>query len=178
MPRTFKSFALALFAAFALWPSADAEAIGGSLQGTWDVRATPQEAPGFPIPPPAFNAVFAFHLGGTVTQTDPTTPPGAPSPIFLPDLGPFNTGDGLGVWKRKGRRTYAYTVIKPLFVEGLQVGFLRIRGEARLSADRRRFEGPSLSDFILGDDLETGDLFFTGPVNVEGRRVRIVPLDE
>lgn len=177
MPRSFKTLSLLLLAGLLLWPAADAAAFGRSLQGAWDVRAMPQPTDGFPVPPPAFNAVFAFHFGGTVSQTDPTTPPGAPSPIF-PEIGPFSTGDGLGAWKRQGRRSYAYTVIKPLFVEGLQVGFLRIRGEAELSRDGQTFEGPSLSDFILGDDLETGELLFVGPVQVLGRRIGIVPLTD
>lgn len=177
MPRSFKSLALALLGVLLLWPTADAAAFGKTLQGAWDVRGTPQPTDEFPVPPAPFNSVFAFHFGGTMTQTDPTTPPGAPAPIF-PELGPFNTGDGLGVWKRKGRRSYAYTAIKPLFVEGLQIGFLRIRGEAELSRDGQTFEGPSLSDFILGDDLETGELFFVGPVQLRGRRIGIVPLSE
>ena len=167
------SFALvaALVLVLLAAPAARADFGFGAVQGTWEVTVTPQPVPGVPTPAP-FQALFSFHFGGTLSETDGGIHPGS-RVEFFPELGLISASDGLGAWTRKGHRRAALTFFKVLFAEQEQIGYLRIRGEVALSGDRKRFSGDALSDFILGSDLETGDLFFTGPVRLDGRRLGV-----
>ncbi|MDJ0941941.1 MAG: hypothetical protein QNJ30_00625 [Kiloniellales bacterium] len=172
MPRSPIVFALALLIVLAAPPMDRAKAGFGGIQGTWEVTVTPQATPDVP-PPAPFQALFSFHFGGTLSETDGGIHPGSQAELF-PELGTFSASDGLGVWSRSGHRRTALTFFKVLFVEQEQVGYLRIRGKVALSHDRKRFTGEALSDFILGPDLETGEIFFTGPVRLDGRRLGVV----
>lgn len=172
MPRSPIAFVITLILILAATPMARADFGFGGLQGTWEVTVAPQDTPDIPAPP-AFQALFSFHLGGTMSETDGGIHPGSRVELF-PDLGPLSASDGLGAWTRKGRRRNALTFFKVLFAEQEQIGYLRIRGEVALSPDRKSFSGDALSDFILGPDLETGELFFSGPVRLDGRRLGVV----
>ena len=145
----------------------------GAIQGTWEVAVTPQPTPDIPVPPEGFQALFSFHLGGTLSETDGGIHPGSQVDLF-PELGLLSASDGLGAWTRKGHRRSALTFFKVLFADQAQIGYLRVRGEVTLTPDRKRFFGEALSDFILGPDLETGELFFNGPVRLDGRRLGVV----
>ena len=173
MPRC--SFALVASLALVLLaaPAARADFGFGAVQGTWEVTVTPQPVSGRPTPLP-FRALFSFHFGGTLSETDGGIHPGS-RVAFFPELGLLSAGDGLGAWTRKGHRRAALTFFKVLFAEQEQIGYLRIRGEVTLSPDRKRFSGDALSDFILGPGPESGDLFFSGPVRLDGRRLGVVP---
>ncbi len=172
MPRLPIACVVTLLVVLVTAPLARADFGFGAIQGTWEVTVTPQQVDDVPTPAP-FQALFSFHLGGTLSETDGGIHPGSRVELF-PDLGLLSASDGLGAWKRKGHRRNALTFFKVLFAEQEQVGYLRIRGEVTLSPDRKRFSGDALSDFILGPDLESGELFFTGPVRLDGRRLGVV----
>ena len=167
-PFAFVTLLIILFAA----PVARADLGFGAIRGTWEVTVTPQPVQGLPQPPP-FQALFSFHFGGTMSETDGGIHPGS-QVDFFPDLGTLSASDGLGVWKRKGHRRNALTFFKVLFAEQEQIGYLRIRGEVKLSPDRKDFSGDAFSDFVIGEDLEAGEVVFTGPVRLDGRRLGIV----
>ncbi len=172
MPRSPIAFVVLLLVLLAA-SAARADFGFRSIQGTWEVTVTPQQVAGLPQPPP-FQALFSFHFGGTMSETDGGIHPGSQVELF-PDLGLLSASDGLGVWKRRGPRRNALTFFKVLFTEQEQIGYLRIRGEVALSPDREGFSGDALSDFVIGEDLETGEVFFSGPVRLDGRRLGVVP---
>ena len=176
MPRLITLSLLAFLSVFALWPADEARAtFGNSIQGSWEIKVIPQPTPDFPVPPPPFISIFAFHFGGTLSETDTQVHPGARFENFL-DFGPLSGSDGLGVWKRKGFRAFGLTFVKMLFVEGEHVGVIRVRGELALGKDRSSVDGRADSDIIVGSDLETGEVVFTGPVLFDGRRLKVQAL--
>jgi hypothetical protein len=75
-----------------------------SIIGAWEVVTTVRAdrddcttAPLNPFPPNPFPQLYAFHLGGTVSETGARRPPSARSP-------------GLGAWRRVDRDTFSARV--------------------------------------------------------------------
>ena len=110
MPRSPIAFVVLLLVLLAA-SAARADFGFRSIQGTWEVTVTPQQVAGLPQPPP-FQALFSFHFGGTMSETDGGIHPGSQVELF-PDLGLLSASDGLGVWKRRGRRRNALGAAGP-----------------------------------------------------------------
>lgn len=155
------------------WPE-NAEARNGTIIGSWVFDVTPQAVlPEFPVPPPPFVSIFNFELARTVVEADSSIHPGSMLTLFPPDVLPaVSASDGYGAWKRTGRNRFRCTFLKILFdLDGTQVGFIKTTLKLVLNRDGT-LEGEGASDFILGPD-PSADAFFTGPVTLEGTRLRV-----
>ncbi len=170
MPRL-AAFAL-LLALIGGW-SGGADARARTLAGSWFLDVTPQAVlPDFPVPPPPFVAIFNFGFAGTVTETDSSVNANSIVALFPPDiLPPFSGSDGYGRWKRVGDSRFECFFIKMLFDEtGLQIGFVNTTLDLVVNADGT-LEGGGPSEFVMGSDPD-GAVFFSGPVVVDGARLR------
>ncbi len=170
--RTLFAFALVL-GLLGGW-SGDAGARSGTLAGSWFVEVIPQPAPpDVPIPPPRFVSILNFEFAKTLVETDTSVNPNSLVDFFPPDLFPaFSTSDGYGGWKRTGRNRYRCRFLKFMFdEEGLPIGIIDTTLNLTVRRDGR-LEGHGRSDFVRGTDPE-GEIFFTGPVIVEGSRLRV-----
>lgn len=153
----------------ALWASSaatahDNECSQARLVGLWSFRVTPQPNPEVPAVPPPFNALFEFETGGTFNETDTGFHPTSAVELFA-DLGPLSSSDGLGAWEADRGNRYHGRFIKHLFdASGKPLGFLITRISITL-LDTDRLEATTVSDFVLGDDLNA-EPFFTGGVTL------------
>ena len=115
-----------------------------SLEGTWQVRISPRNcSTGEQFPQFAFDSLFMFSAGGTMTETtaNPTFQAGQRSP-------------GLGYWERSGHSSYE--AVFRAFVQF--TGGNYTRGNQRVELDL---------DLLNADHLEADLLVaFTDPAGV------------
>ncbi len=152
----------------------DVQARGGILAGSWFTEVTPQPVPpDIPVPPPPFVSILNFGLAGTLVETDTSVNPISVVEFFPPeDFPPFTSSDGFGSWKWTGRHRYRCTFLKFLFDrDGAPIGILETTLDLKIKRDGT-LEGEGESNFIRGTDPE-GEVFFTGPVILEGARLKV-----
>ena len=131
--------AVVAFAVSAFWVPVAAEGHGvgnshspASLEGTWQVRITPQNCGTGELSPEfAFESLFSFATGGTMVETtgNPTFQPGQRSP-------------GLGYWERTHRSSYeaAFQAFVQFTGGGYTRGKQRVELEIEL-ADSNHWNG-------------------------------------
>lgn len=169
--RKVLAFAL-LLGLLASW-SGEVQARGRTLAGSWFAEVAPQPAPpDIPVPPPPFASILNFGFAGTLVETDTSVNPNSVVGFFPPDVfPPFTASDGYGSWKRTGLHRYRCIFLKFLFDEkGMPIGIIDTTLDLKVRSDGT-LEGEGESDFIRGTDPE-GEVFFTGPVILEGSRLR------
>lgn len=165
--------------------SMDKQLFFGGASGTWVVDVEFPVVDGAPPPPPPFKEILTFHALGTVSETNSLLNENS----YVPGLGlgcgftgpggsvelNCNGSDGYGSWRRTGRNTLSFVLIKLVFDgQNNHVGFLRV------TAERMRFKGRrltqkaenGLTEFLIGTDIETAIAVPLGGANSEGVRVR------
>lgn len=125
------------------------------LVGTWSIHIPTSEGGA-----PPFNALQAFHDGGTFTES---------SDLLITQT----EGPAFGVWKRNGGH---YTLTFQLFVfdpdKKESVGMVRVRANIRMLS-RDEFVADSVVDFIAPDGtIEKG--IDRGPFY--GKRIKVLPV--
>jgi hypothetical protein len=87
-----------------------------------------------------------------------------------------NGSDGTGAWRRTGRNTLSFVVVKLVYdgATNAHVGFLRVRGDKlRVNGDTIVQNGEqSLTEFLVGTDYETAVAIPLGGANARGIRIR------
>lgn len=150
--------------------------------GAWLLEVTFPPGPGAP---PPFLETLTFHVGGTVTESN--TALNANS--YVASLGQgcgfsgpggalefnCNGSDGSGSWRRTGSRTLAFTIVKFVFdgETNEHVGFLRV-SSSKVTFGRdgiRQDAADSLTEFLIGTDLQTAIPIPFGGADATGRRV-------
>ena len=154
--------------------------------GAWLVDVEFPAIPGAPPPPPPFKETLTFHALGSVSESNTLLNENSYNPALGMGCGftgpggalevNCNGSDGTGVWQRTGRNTLSFVVVKLVFdgATNAQVGYLRIR------SDNVRFHknqliqdsGDSLTELLIGTDLETAIPVPFGGANSVGRRIR------
>jgi hypothetical protein len=125
-----------------------------SLEGAWiaDVVIVACDT-GAPTPAPPFQALVAFHDGGTLSEAS------GPSVRRTPSF---------GTWTRLGRRTYrAVSVLLTYDVNGFASGSQEIRRTIRLARDGASFTADTQT---VGRDVN-GVVLFRGCARGTARRV-------
>ncbi|MEL6199269.1 MAG: hypothetical protein AAFR09_03575 [Pseudomonadota bacterium] len=135
--------------------------------------------------PPPFRETLTFHAFGTVTESNTALNANSYNPALGQGCGftgpggalefNCNGSDGTGSWRRTSRNTIAFTVLKFVYdgATNAHVGYLRVTsrkvtfgrdGIAQSAED-------SLTEFLVGTDLETAVAIPFGGANARGIRV-------
>lgn len=131
---------------------------GRTIVGSWLIDATPAQ----PIVPP-FTMLMTFHADETIVETQ--------NDLLAP---PFFATTGHGVWERRGRNTYSFTMVQLLFdanFTGTRIGTLKSRATVTLHQPN------SVSGRAEVEITDTqGNVLFTGNGSLEGTRIVSEPL--
>ncbi len=153
--------------------------------GAWLLRVEFPTVPGAPPPPPPFQETITLHALGTVTESNTLLNENSYNPALGQGCGftgpggavelNCNGSDGTGTWRRTGLRTASFVVIKFVFdgETNQQVGFLRVRGKLNVRGDRvTQNSEDSLTEFLIGTDIETAIAIPFGGADAVGQRIR------
>lgn len=154
--------------------------------GAWLLTVEFPAVPGAPPPPPAFTETLTFHALGTVSESNTLLNPSSYNPSLVDGCGftgpggspqlNCNGSEGTGTWRRTGRHTLSFVILKFVFdgVTNEHVGYVRIRSN-NVRFSRNRIEqdaADSLTEFLIGTDLETAIAIPFGGANSTGSRIR------
>lgn len=107
-------------------------AVGGRLQGTWDMQITVNDCSGHTIR--SFASQVVFMAGGTLTEESSGTPPA------------LRTG-GKGVWRHTTDSNYAFRFkVFNFNAQNLFTGWTIIAGETTLDSTGNANAGPATVD--------------------------------
>lgn len=151
--------------------------------GAWLLDITFPPVPGAP---PPFSETLTFHAFGTVSESNTALNANSYNPALGQGCGftgpggalefNCNGSDGTGSWRRTGRNTLAFTIIKFVYdgETNAHVGFLRV-SSSRVTFGRDHIAqsaGDSLTEFLVGTDLETAVAIPFGGADAVGIRIR------
>lgn len=175
---------LGLFAA-ATANATDRPYIFAGPAGAWLLDVEFAAVPGQPPPPPAFKETLTFHVLGTVSESNTLLNENSYNPAFGQGCGftgpggslelNCNGSDGTGTWRRVGRNKLSFIVLKFAYdgKTNQHVGYLRVSGELNFSGnDIRQSSLDSLTEFLVGTDLETAKAIPLGGADAVGQRIR------
>lgn len=151
--------------------------------GAWVLRVEFPPMDGGPPPPPAFTETLTFHVLGTVSESNTLLNENS----YIPGIGQTcgftasglelncNGSEGTGTWRRTGRNSLSFVVVKLVFdgETNAHVGYLRVRGT--LHYDRNTINqdaSESLTEILIGTDIETAVAVPLGGANASGTRIR------
>ena len=152
--------------------------------GAWVLAVEFPVVDGAPPPPPAFTETLTFHALGTVSESNTLLNENSYNPAFGQGCG-FNAvgglelncngSEGTGSWRRTGRDTVTFVVVKLVFdgETNAHVGYLRVSGE--LTFDRNSISqksSDSLTEILIGTNIETAIAIPLGGADASGSRVR------
>ncbi len=140
---------------------------GRRVTGTWliDVVFPPETGV------PGFKEIITFHPGGTLSESNTTLHANSANPFFN-----FNGSDGHGTWRYKRNRRVSFKLVKLVFdgVTNEHIGYLRVT--STVSIDNGMLiqdAADSLTELILGPDIETGIVQPFGGADAVGRRIGV-----
>ncbi len=154
--------------------------------GAWLVDVEFPTVPGAPPPPPPFKETLTFHALGTVSESNTLLNENSYNPAlgmgcgFTGPAGALelncNGSEGTGTWRRTGRNTLSFVVLKLVFdgETNAQVGYLRVRSD-NVRFHRNRLvqdSGSSITELLIGTDIETAIRVPFGGADAVGRRIR------
>lgn len=163
----------------------DRSYVFGGPSGAWllDV-AFPAEA-GAPPPPPPFKETLTFHVLGTVTESNTLLNENSYNPALGQGCGftglngslelNCNGQDGTGSWRRTGRHTLSFVVLKFVHdgVTNEHIGYLRVSGNLKFDRNKIRQDSrESLTEILIGTDPDSAIAIPLGGANASGRRIR------
>ena len=116
--------------------------------GAWLLEVEFPALDGAPPPPPAFRETLTFHAFGTASESNTLLNENSYNPALGQGCGltgpggalelNCNGGEGTGSWRRTGRNTLDFIIVKLVYdgAANTHVGFLRVRGTLRFTGDR------------------------------------------
>ena len=153
--------------------------------GAWVLNVEFPATPGGPPPPPPFVETLTFHALGTLSESNTLLNENSYNPAFGQGCGftgpggslelNCNGSEGTGSWRRTGRHSLSFVVVKLVYdgITNEQVGYLRVSGNLRFRKDKiTQDAGESLTEFLIGKDIETAIAIPLGGANAEGIRIR------
>lgn len=154
--------------------------------GAWLVDVEFPTVPGAPPPPPPFKETLTFHALGTVSESNTLLNENSYNPALGMGCGftgpggalelNCNGSEGTGTWRRTGRNTLSFVVLKLVFdgETNAQVGYLRVRSD-NVRFHRNRLvqdSGSSITELLIGTDIETAVPVPFGGAGAVGQRIR------
>ena len=140
---------------------------GRRVTGTWlfDVVFPPETGV------PGFKEIITFHTGGTLSESNTTLHANSANPFFN-----FNGSDGHGTWRYKRDRRVSFKLVKLVFdgVTNEHIGYLRVTSTVSMANGMLiQDAADSLTELILGPDIETGIVQPFGGADAVGRRISV-----
>jgi len=152
--------------------------------GAWVLTVEFPVVDGAPPPPPAFTETLTFHALGTLSESNTLLNENSYNPALGQGCG-FNSvgglelncngGEGTGTWRRTGRNSLTFIAVKFVYdgVTNAHVGYLRVSGKLRFDRDSiRQASADSLTEILIGTDLESAIAIPLGGANASGVRIR------
>lgn len=153
--------------------------------GAWLLNVEFPAVPDAPPPPPPFKETLTFHVLGTVSESNTLLNENSYNPALGQGCGftgaggslelNCNGGDGTGNWRRTGRNTLSFVVLKFVYdgQTNAHVGYLRVSGNLTFNAESiRQDSADSLTEFLVGTDPDTAIAIPLGGADAYGKRVR------
>lgn len=153
--------------------------------GAWLLDVAFPAAPNAPPPPPPFKETLTFHVLGTVSESNTLLNENSYNPALDQGCGftgpngslelNCNGGEGTGSWRRTGRKTLSFVVLKFVYdgVTNAHVGYLRVSGNLRFSNDEITQEsGESLTEILIGTDPDSAIAIPLGGADAFGVRIQ------
>lgn len=153
--------------------------------GSWILDVEFPAVDGAPPPPPAFRETLTFHAFGTASESNTLLNENSYNPAFGQGCGftgpagslelNCNGGEGTGSWRRTGRNTLDFVVVKLVYdgVTNAHVGFLRVSGTLSFRGDRiTQDSSDGLTEILIGTDYETAIAIPLGGASATGVRIR------
>lgn len=154
--------------------------------GAWLLTVEFPTVPGQPPPPPAFKETLTLHPLGTASESNTLLNENSYNPALGMGCGftgpggslelNCNGSDGTGNWRRTGRTTISFVIVKFVYdgVTNQHVGYLRVRSD-RAVIDGNRLKQDSeftLTEFLVGTDLDTAIAIPLGGADSVGHRIQ------
>jgi len=153
--------------------------------GTWLLNVEFPSLPGAPPPPPPFTEILTFHALGTLSESNTLLNENSYNPRLgqgcgfsaggMPELN-CNGSDGTGIWRRTGRNTLSFVVVKLVYdgETNAHVGYLRVRSDnVRFRHNKLvQVASDSLTEFLVGTDIDTAIPIPFGGADSKGMRIR------
>lgn len=139
------------------------------LTGTWlfDVTFPPEAGV------PDFKETITFHKGGTVSESNTLLHANSANPFFN-----FNGSDGQGTWRRHDDDLIAFRFVKLVFDgdSNQHIGYLRVTSVGSIENGLLIQDSEnSLTELILGPDIETGVVQPFGGADAVGKKIASAP---
>lgn len=137
--------------------------------GAWLLSVEFPVVPGAPPPPPAFKETLTLHPLGTVSESNTLLNENSYNPTagmgcgFTGPNGSLelncNGSEGTGAWRRTGRKTISFTVVKFVYdgVTNEHVGYLRVSSRRAVISGNKFVQNANftLTEFLVGSDFDT-----------------------
>ena len=162
----------------------DREYVFGGPTGAWLLDVEFPAVPDMPPPPPPFKETLTFHVLGTVTESNTLLHENSYNPARGEGCGftgpkrelelNCNGSNGTGSWRRTGRRTLSFVVLKFVYdgATNAHVGFLRVSGNLTFSGNEiRQASGDSLTEILIGTDPDSAIPIPLGGADAFGKRI-------
>ncbi|MEM7281753.1 MAG: hypothetical protein AAF438_09015 [Pseudomonadota bacterium] len=158
----------------------------GLPAGAWLLTVEFPVVPGAPPPPPAFKETLTLHALGTVSESNTLLNENSYNPALGMGCGftgpggslelNCNGSEGTGSWKRTGRKTVSFIVVKFVYdgVTNQHVGYLRVSSKrAVINGNKIKQDADfTLTEFLVGADIESAIAIPLGGANSSGIRIR------
>ncbi len=154
--------------------------------GAWLLDIEFPTVPGAPPPPPPFVETLTLHALGTVSESNTLLNENSYNPALGQGCGftgpggalelNCNGSDGTGSWRRTGRNTVSFVVLKLVFdgATNAHVGYLRLTTNRAVVRGNTLTQAPedSLTEILIGTDIDTAIPIPLGGAAASGGRIR------
>lgn len=153
--------------------------------GAWLLDVEFPAVQGAPPPPPAFKETLTFHVLGSASESNTLLNENSYNPALGQGCGftgpdgslelNCNGGNGTGIWRRTGHNTLSFVILKFVYdgATNAHVGYLRVSGRLSYNDDIIRQEsGESLTEILIGTDLDTAVAIPLGGADAVGKRIK------
>jgi len=154
--------------------------------GAWLLSVEFPAVPGAPPPPPAFKETLTLHPLGTASESNTLLNENSYNPALgmgcgltgpggSPELN-CNGSEGTGSWRRTGRRTISFVIVKFVYdgVTNEHVGYLRVTSKRAYIRGNRLIQKSedTLTEFLVGKDLNDATPIPLGGADSVGYRIQ------
>lgn len=154
--------------------------------GAWLLTVEFPVIPGAPPPPPAFKETLTLHALGTASESNTLLNENSYNPALGMGCGftgpggslelNCNGSEGTGSWRRTGRRTISFVIVKFAYdgITNEHVGYLRVSSERAVISGNQLIQDSqfTLTEFLVGTDLDTAIAIPLGGADSVGYRIQ------
>jgi hypothetical protein len=154
--------------------------------GAWLLTVEFPTVPNAPPPPPAFKETLTLHPLGTASESNTLLNENSYNPALGMGCGftgpngalelNCNGSDGTGSWRRTGRQTISFVIVKFAYdgITNEHVGYLRVSSKRAVIRGNQLIQesDSTLTEFLVGTDLNTAVPIPLGGADSVGYRIQ------